>query len=750
MLPIWIAGGTGVFLITLLILHARSAPRRAWRAAHRAHRPVRLALRRPHRLRRGAQEKLQSAALDFSLRQKATDFAQTPLASLREVGVSHIRWSALEEAGIETLGDLARWTRRRLIEIDGIGEKSADEILSGSTRMKERVDQEPPRPPTPQLRERGGFDVARHALFVLDLEERLAPLVPFLEEEQTLAEEIAALRQETRFFPWLKLLLRPRSREEFLERAEGLEQRSENLDADPDLKTGLAIVDELRKERPSRSADEVASRYGESFAACVAEIERALGTNPSSASGAFSPELLAKIEGRPLQLEGFRWTLRGYQQFGAQFILSTGGTLLGDEMGLGKTVQALAAATTLHHEEPQSRTLVVMPAGLLYQWVREARTMTPLLVSLAHGAEKESAVAEWLEKGGLLAVSYATLRTLGLDEQLEERRLALVIADEAHYVKNPEAKRTQALAALLDRAERRCFMTGTPLENHPDEFQRLLTLLDPSWHARTERGFHDRTSGFLDPRIFQERVAEVYLRRTQRDVLTELPPRLERDEWVELTEEERTAYQELVRAGDFMGLRQVATQVRGDQPSSKLERLAECLEEHREEGRKVVVFSYFLSALDACRSVTDVVGTIHGGVSPADREEIIEEFRAAPAGAVLLGQIVAAGVGLNLQCASAVILLEPQLKPALEAQAIARAHRMGQTRRILVHRLLAAGTIDARLRQRLAEKAELFDRYAEGSVLEAAWSQEDSTEEDAGLAAALLQEERDRLHSPDA
>ena len=198
-----------------------------------------------------------------------------------------------------------------------------------------------------------------------------------------------------------------------------------------------------------------------------------------------------------------------------------------------------------------------------------------------------------------------------------------------------------------------------------------------------------------------------------------------------------------------MGLRQVAARPREGAPSAKLERLLEVLEEHREEGRKVVIFSYFLDSLEACRNVTETVGTIHGGVSPAEREEIIERFRAAPPGAVLLGQIVAAGVGLNLQCASAVILLEPQLKPALEAQAIARAHRMGQTRRILVHRLLAAGTIDARLRQRLAEKAELFDRYAEGSVLEAARSQEDSDADEAGLASTLLQEERDRLHSPD-
>ena len=720
MTPLVVAGSTAGIALGVAVAQGLSAPRRALRRARRSIRRTGRAVARAARPLDRSLDDLARALRPFVRAQKEHDLAVTPLRSLRDVGVSHIRWGVVESAGIETLGDLDRWTERRLIDLDGVGEKSARELLEGVRHMRARIDAEPPRPPLPELSEKGAPKIAALALDTLDLLDSYGAADTLRSDLARLERARGVLARELRFPRAALSFLRPRRQAEWVARAVELARSADRL-LSGDLFSQLAKASApARGGRPEKGS-ELVDAYGERFASCAAVIERALGGAGSGAiASALSSELLAAIDDCTLRLGGLDFTLRGYQDFGARFILARGRTLLGDEMGLGKTVQALAAATTLTHESPGARILVAMPASLLHQWVRTVRTRTRLAVGLAHGSEKEPAVAQWLATGGVLAVSYATLRTLDLARRLDASGVAidLAVADEAHYVKNPAAKRTQALTALFERSERRCLMTGTPLENHPDEFQRILTLLDPDLEAHTERGRHDRDSGFLDPTLFRRRVAEVYLRRTQKDVLTELPARIEQEEWVELTPAERSAYDAAVGEGNFMAMRRLTTI--GAAESAKFARLAECLEEHREEGRKVLIFSYFLDVLARLAEEFVTGGTIHGGVAPAERDVLITRFREAPPGAILLGQIVAAGVGLDLQDASAVVLVEPQLKPALEAQAIARAHRMGQTRRIIVHRLLAEDTVDAHLRTRLAMKEELFDRYVEGSLLEAA------------------------------
>ena len=218
---------------------------------------------------------------------------------------------------------------------------------------------------------------------------------------------------------------------------------------------------------------------------------------------------------------------------------------------------------------------------------------------------------------------------------------------------------------------------------------------------------------------FQEAVAPVYLRRNQEDVLSELPERIDKEEWVQLHSEEHAAYREAVLARDIMGMRRAATIGGGPQRSAKLDRLAELLDEYRESARKVLVFSFFLDVLAAIedRFAGTIVGKITGGVPPEERLELCDALEAHDGHALLLAQIQAGGVGLNLQSASVVVLLEPQWKPSTEEQAIARAHRMGQTRTVEVHRLLASDSVDERMKEVLAEKQELFDTFARGSVI---------------------------------
>ena len=213
-------------------------------------------------------------------------------------------------------------------------------------------------------------------------------------------------------------------------------------------------------------------------------------------------------------------------------------------------------------------------------------------------------------------------------------------------------------------------------------------------------------------------MAPVYYRRRREDVLTELPELIETEQWCSLQPQERLIYEQAILDGSFMAARRVSWNVPDLRYSSKGQRLLELVGEAKEEGRKVIVFSYFLDTIEKVRRLMgeNCMLPINGSVAPAQRQEIVDAFEAAPAGAVLPAQIQAGGTGLNIQTASVVILCEPQLKPSIENQAISRAYRMGQTRNVLVYRLLAEDTVDEEILQMLADKQAAFDAYADESV----------------------------------
>jgi SNF2 family DNA or RNA helicase len=207
-----------------------------------------------------------------------------------------------------------------------------------------------------------------------------------------------------------------------------------------------------------------------------------------------------------------------------------------------------------------------------------------------------------------------------------------------------------------------------------------------------------------------KQLAHVYLRRTQADVLTELPERIETDEWVTLSEEDRSTYNNAPI--NIMLKRKSATITQ-----AKYERLADLIDEHRQANRKIVVFSFFRQVVFDVSSIYGNCPQITGDVSSAERQAIIDTFTNTPGFAVLASQIDAGGVGINLQAASVVILMEAQFKPSTEWQAIARVHRMGQSRTVNVHRILASGTIEEHLVRLIKQKANLFMAYAHESAI---------------------------------
>ena len=330
-----------------------------------------------------------------------------------------------------------------------------------------------------------------------------------------------------------------------------------------------------------------------------------------------------------------------------------------------------------------------------------------------------------------------TFETLGrLLHTGEFAQLGTVVVDEAHKIKNPQANRTRNSVAQLKRASHAILMTGTPIENRLEEFRTLLSYLDPTL-ARSSDG--------LLPMAFRQHIAPAYLRRNQEDVLKELPELNEIEDWIEFSSEDERAYTAQVAAGNFMGMRRAAMEAGAR--SNKVERLQEIVEDAEANGRKVIVFSFFRTVIDSLRELLPgiVHGPISGAVSAGRRQEIIDEFSSAAGGGVLPSpRSRPAARGLNIQAASVVVICEPQLKPSLEVQAIARAYRMGQQRSVQVHRLLSDEGVDPRVVELLSEKTKVFDEYA----LESATKDSDLDAVETGdvaIAKRLVAEEKARV-----
>ena len=309
-------------------------------------------------------------------------------------------------------------------------------------------------------------------------------------------------------------------------------------------------------------------------------------------------------------------------------------------------------------------------------------------------------------------------------------------------MKNLETRRTKTISRWLARAPRVLFMTGTPLENRVNEFVNLASLLDKEFAKNLN---HAALAAGVD--AFRKHVAPMYLRRNSSEVLKELPKMTEINEYCTWNGAEYEAYLKSVAGGNFKGRRKAGLKpVRDGVMPNKLERLIELTEEAFENGQKVIIFSYFRDVMKLVEGALGdrAMGPINGSVSPKRRQEIVDQFTALAEPKALIGQIQAAGTGLNIQGASVVILCEPQIKPSLEVQAIARAHRMGQVRTVQVHRLIIPEGVDGKMQEMLIRKQAEFDAYARDSTLaNIAESAKDVDEE--SMAKVIIFAERERL-----
>ena len=446
-------------------------------------------------------------------------------------------------------------------------------------------------------------------------------------------------------------------------------------------------------------------------------------------------DLANEVLGEEFNSEGLLCELRKYQEWGVRYILHQGRVLLGDEMGLGKTIQAIASMVSLKNNNA-THFLVICPASVIINWCREIEKFSKLRVVKVHSALRELAVEDWINNGGVAVTNYESTSYFNLPESF---CYDMLVVDEAHYIKNPETKRASNTRLLAESAKYLLFMTGTAIENRVNEMINLIDILQPKI-AKKLQGITMLASA---PK-FRKEIASVYYRRKREDVLTELPDLLENEEWCRMGIEEEIEYENAVLYKNYQKARRVSWNVADLNYSSKANRMLEIIEEAKDEGRKVIIFSFYLDTID---KITKLLGNrcseaINGSLPPTRRQEIIDEFNNAPAGQVLPAQIIAGGTGLNIQSASVVIICEPQLKPSIEKQAISRAYHMGQVRNVLVYRLLCENTIDERIIELLEKKQGIFDSFADKSVA----ANMDKLEVDNQVFNDIMQKEIERIN----
>ena len=443
---------------------------------------------------------------------------------------------------------------------------------------------------------------------------------------------------------------------------------------------------------------------------------------------------------------GFQATLRPYQQDGLNWLQFLGDYgfhgILADDMGLGKTIQALAHLLVEKQSgRAKKPSLVIVPTSLLGNWKREAARFAPeLRVMVLHGLGRFDRFAEIAEHD-VVITTYALVR-LDLDAHSEQTYHCLVL-DEGQFIKNPRSKTARALFQL--KANHRMALSGTPMENHLSELWSIFHFLMPGFLGNLEkfqRLFRypiERQDDKARQEALRQRLRPFMLRRTKLEVERDLPPKTEIVQYVSLEGPQRDLYETVRLSMDarvreeikkqglarshlmildaLLKLRQICCdprllhqleQARRVKESAKLELLMEMVPEMVEEGRRILIFSQFVSMLDLIEgALTHVhIPTTRLTGSTRNRDAVIDRFQQGHV-PVFLISLKAGGVGLNLTAADTVIHYDPWWNPAAENQATDRAWRIGQDKPVFVYKLITEQTVEEKILQLQQSKLHL-------------------------------------------
>lgn len=438
------------------------------------------------------------------------------------------------------------------------------------------------------------------------------------------------------------------------------------------------------------------------------------------------------LEVAPPQPEGIAVTLRPYQVEGFHFLsylaANRFGGILADDMGLGKTIQSL---TWILHLRSQAGAqpppaLVVCPKSVLDVWAAEVRKAAPRLRVQVLRNRADLDIAFVSKNLDLLVINYAQLR--GAADDLLSIEWLAVILDEGQQIKNPDSQAAKAARQL--QARHRLVLTGTPIENRLLDVWSLMAFAMPGILG-DRKYFRDRFDRRRDGQSHTRLTARLrpfLLRRTKSEVATDLPPKTEEDVFCNLESRQGDLYRaeleriqkillgiesdDALRRNSFvilqglMRLRQICCHPGLLDPklltetSAKMSALFYLLDQLKEEGHKVLVFSQFVSMLDIIRDRLEEEGRPYSYLTgqTKNRQEVIEDFQTTDEAKVFLLSLKAGGSGLNLTAASYVVLYDPWWNPAVETQAIDRCHRIGQESKVIAYRLLVKDSIEEKIR----------------------------------------------------
>jgi superfamily II DNA or RNA helicase len=478
------------------------------------------------------------------------------------------------------------------------------------------------------------------------------------------------------------------------------------------------LLDALLAAQPEATCDET-------FARLRQELRRFQRVEAATQPAGFVGQL------REYQCEGLGW-----MHFLRTFCF---GGCLADDMGVGKTAQVLALLETRRERryagEAIRPSLVVAPRSLVFNWIQEAARFTPQLRMLDYSGITRN--GEKFDSYDVILATYGTVRRDVL--RLKDFAFDYLILDEAQAVKNADTDSSKAVRLL--RGAHRLALSGTPVENHLGELWTLFEFLNPGMLGASG-AFHLAGGSMRNPneetrRLLAHALRPFILRRTKEQVTRELPPKSEQTVYCELEAEQRKLYNELrqhyraallkrvEREGlakakilvleALLRLRQAAChpglldQKLAGNSSAKLEALLEQLREVLEEGHKALVFSQFTSLLRIVRDRLDRSGITYTYLDGAtrDRQARVERFQNDEKCRLFLISLKAGGLGLNLTAAEYVFILDPWWNPAVEAQAVDRTHRIGQTCPVFAYRLIARDTVEEKVLQLQNSKRDL-------------------------------------------
>ncbi len=412
-----------------------------------------------------------------------------------------------------------------------------------------------------------------------------------------------------------------------------------------------------------------------------------------------------------------------YQVKGIAFLMPRHHALIADEMGLGKTVQVIVALRLLFHAGLIGKVLIVCPKPLVINWSRELRLWAPDVPFEVINGDLEQRRYQWHVSNCPVKLVNYELLTRDVAELADERcHYDVVVLDEAQRIKSRDSKTASAVCSI--RRNRSWAMSGTPIENKIEDLINIFAFVDPNRIPRD-----------APPRMLRELTGDYLLRRTKDMVVGDMPPRIIKDVYLELTPAQREAYDLAEKEGVIhlnalgntitvqhvfelvMRLKQICNFDLRTNESIKLEQLMSDMEEVAANGRKAIVFSQWTEPLERLAKALAPFGPLlyHGKVPHSQRQGILDQFQHDPTKHVILMSYGTGSVGLNLQFTNYVFLYDRWWNPAIEDQAINRAHRLGQKSSVFVSRFICENTIEKRIAEILEAKRALFNEMIEGN-----------------------------------